>query len=268
MITYGNLVHQFDLLRKYLKFDQSFIIAGWVPYYHDYCLICGILNVLYGNGTFYMMSPFDFLANPGSWFDVVTKYRATHIAGPNFGFELIMNKSTPERRKNWDLSSLRLVQNSSEPVRVNLWKRFTDTFSSECKLDPTVLQSAFGLAEHTVGVTVEGKTILYIERESLEAGKLQVAKNEGKHFRMWFILIFFKDPKYTISMVSCGYNFDGEVDVRIVNPKTLVQCEDLVVGEIWANSPSKAIGMHYKKILRNLFLYRLLWISKRIKGNF
>lgn len=36
MITHGNLVHQFDLLRKYLKFDLPFIIAGWVPYYHDY----------------------------------------------------------------------------------------------------------------------------------------------------------------------------------------------------------------------------------------
>ena len=191
-------------------------------------LICGILNVLYGNGTFYMMSPLDFLANPSSWFDVVTKYRATHIAGPNFGFELIMNKSTAEKRKSWDLSCLRLIQNSSEPVRVSLWKKFMHTFSAECKLDPTVLQSAFGLAEHTVGVTVEGKTILYVERDSLDSGKVKVTLNE--------------DAKYSIGLVSCGFNFGGNVDVRIVNVKTFVQCEELVVGEIWANSPSKAIG--------------------------
>ena len=184
-----------------------------------------------------MMSPMDFLANPSSWFDVVTKYRATHIAGPNFGFELIMNKSTAEKRKTWDLSCLRLIQNSSEPVRVNLWKRFTQTFSTECKLDPSVLQSAFGLAEHTVGVTVQGQTILYVERDSLEMDKIRVTLNE--------------DPKYSIGLVSCGFNFGGNVDVRIVNIKTFMQCEDLVVGEIWANSPSKAGG----KIPRNFIVF-------------
>ena len=46
-------------------------------------------------------------------------------------------------------------------------------------------------------------------------------------------------------LVGCGFpSYNPDIDVRIVDPKSLEQLPDARVGEIWVSSPSKAQGYY------------------------
>ena len=63
---------------------------------------------------------------------------------------------TPEARAGWDLSCLKVVMSAAEPVRPETVDAFLRAFKPS-KLDPRAFCPAYGLAEHTVGVSVRGR---------------------------------------------------------------------------------------------------------------
>jgi acyl-coenzyme A synthetase/AMP-(fatty) acid ligase len=61
------------------------------------------------------MSPLAFVKRPAIWPMVMTRVRATHTAGPDFSYALLLRKTTPEQRATYDLSSLRVVMSAGKP---------------------------------------------------------------------------------------------------------------------------------------------------------
>jgi len=226
VITHGNLAHQIEFSRKALGLTHESRAVFWVPQYHDLGLIGGIMNGMAGNGHLILFSPFSFIKRPALWFDLIHKLRATHTAGPNFGFDLAVKKTTPEQRVQWDLSCLEVVLCGAEPVRANTVREFSKVFSVS-GLNPEAFLPGYGLAEHTVAVTFNGGRIKRFNREMLERDGIvvEVGGNTAQ----------------AIDLVSSGTYF-GDVTIRIVNTEKHTACGENNVGEIWVDSPSKALG--------------------------
>ncbi|HNC96404.1 MAG TPA: AMP-binding protein, partial [Myxococcota bacterium] len=233
-ITHGNLLDQLSMYREELLFGPDARLVFWVPPYHDLGLISGILAVLAGHGQAIMMSPLSFLRRPAAWAEAMVAFRATHIAAPNFAFDLLVRKTTAAQRAAWDLRSLRVVLSGGESIRPATVRRFLAAFA-DSGLSPQSWCSAYGLAEHTVGVTVGGRHLIWVDPVLLDQGRLQVLGETPD--------LLAAPPPGTAGLMSCGSPRAG-VDLRIVDPQTGSALGDGQVGEIWAHSASKAAGYH------------------------
>lgn len=228
-ITHANLGHQIAMNARELGLDRASRSVMWLPHFHDFGLVSGVLSAAGGNGRLHMMSPVSFISRPAVWFEVMTRVRATHTAAPNFAYDLSVRKTTPEQRRRWDLRHLAVAMSAAEPVRAATVAAFCEAFA-DAGLRPAALCPAYGLAEHTVGVSVFGRRVLHVDRRELETRGL-VAPLESA------------GPELTSTFVGCGVPPEG-VRVRIVDPETCEPRGDLAVGEIWVDSASKADGYH------------------------
>lgn len=226
VLTHGNLSHQLEYTRIFMRTDANSRAVFWVPQYHDLGLIGGILNALGGNAQLVLFSPLSFIKRPALWFDLMHKVKATHTAAPNFAYELALRKTTPAQRAAWDLSSLQMVMSAAEPVRASTMQRFLEAFSVS-GLKPEAYLPAYGLAEHTVAVTFNGGVIKHFDKNALEFDRQ---------------VIDCKEPAdHTISLVSSGC-WAEDILLHIVDPDTGIECAADKVGEVWVTSPSKAAG--------------------------
>ena len=227
MITHANVLAEAVANARDLNLRVSVRCVFWVPQYHDFGLISGILSALAGNGHLYMMSPFAFAKRPAVWLEVMSRVRATHSATPNFGLELAVRKTTPEQRAAWDLSALEAIVCAAEPVRASTLESFHAAFAPS-GMRPGVVFPSYGLAEHTVSVTVGGKRVLKVARLALQEGRAAPPT----------------DSDEAVPLVACGRVTKAGLRVRIVDAQTRVPLADGQVGEIWVDSPTKAAGYY------------------------
>ncbi|MFS8104772.1 fatty acyl-AMP ligase [Lentzea alba] len=222
VITHGNLVSEIRANARDLGLGDDTVGAFWLPQYHDLGLISVILSTLTGNSHTYLMSPLSFLHRPALWFDVMSRVRATHTAAPNFAFELALRKTTVEQRASWDLRALRVVMSAAEPIRASTVDAFYAAFASS-GLSRSSFYPAYGLAEHTVSVSMGGKAVLRLDRAALQRGEV-LPSLDG------------------VPIVGCGRVTKPDASVRIVDPETLLPAGPDRVGEIWASSSTCAAG--------------------------
>ncbi|KAJ8645220.1 hypothetical protein MRB53_006968 [Persea americana] len=215
MITHGALIHNVKLMRSRYKSSSRTILVSWLPQYHDMGLIGGIFTAMVSGGSAVLFSPLSFIKNPLLWLQTMTDYRATHSAGPNFAFELVVRRleSNKDKARNYDLSPMVFLMVAAEPVRQKTLKRFIE-LSHTFGLSQEVMAPGYGLAENCVFVSC--------------------AFGEGKP-----ILIDWQ------GRVCCGYvnSNDSDVDIRIVDPETGKEHEEHgKEGEVWISSPSAGVG--------------------------
>ncbi|WP_167978523.1 fatty acyl-AMP ligase [Lentzea indica] len=222
VITHGNLACEISANALDLGLGDDTVGVFWLPQYHDLGLISVILSTLTGNSHSYLMSPLSFLHRPALWFDVMSRVRATHTAAPNFAFDLAVRKTTAEQRAAWDLSALRVVMSAAEPVRASTVDAFCTAFAS-AGLRRSSFYPAYGLAEHTVSVSMGGKAVLRLDRAALQRGEV-LASPDG------------------LPVMGCGRVTKPSAHVLIVDPETCLPCAGDRVGEIWVTSGTKAAG--------------------------
>ncbi len=250
MISHGNILHQLTINARDLGLDLNSRAVLWVPHFHDFCLVSGILSALNGNGALYLMSPITFLRRPHLWPEVMSRVRATHTAAPDFAYRLVVRKTASEQRRRWDLSALRVAMSAAEPIRASTVDAFLASFA-ESGLSPEAFCPAYGLAEHTVGVSVAGRRRLRLDREVLEHEHRVVrvdgdAGDDGGG-----------GGREVLTLFGCGPPSAG-VDVRIVDPESRRELGAGEVGEIWVDSPSKALGYFGRpELTREVFRARL-----------
>jgi acyl-CoA synthetase (AMP-forming)/AMP-acid ligase II len=96
-----------------------------------------------------MQSPIDWVMQPESMLQIITESKCTLAWLPNFAFQFVPRRTPPKRWADYDLSSLRLVINCSEPVRASSMREFQTAFN----IRPDVLQSSYAMAENVFAVT-------------------------------------------------------------------------------------------------------------------
>ena len=229
MISHDNIAHNSVYIQKAFQLTEKSVSVTWLPSFHDMGLIDGIIQPLYTGFLGVVMSPESFLKNPMVWLQAITKYRATHSGGPNLGYELCVRRITPEQQKILDLSSWVSAYNGAEPIRRKTLDNFSDKFRSS-GFKSQYFYPCYGMAEATLmisGGNIEDEPVyLNVQSKSLENNQIVEAEKDSENYQ---------------ELVGCGHVWQ-EMEVKIVDPESCLECGENQVGEIWVLSSSVAQG--------------------------
>ncbi len=229
MLIHGNLMHNAAMTYRMMEHSPDCTFVSWLPVYHDMGLIGGVLQPLYGGFPCVMMPPASFLQSPYSWLKAISDYGGTTSGGPNFAYELCINKITPEQRASLNLSTWNVAFNGAEPIRHETLERFAATFA-ECGFRPEAFYPCYGMAETTLMVSggVKGDLAIAktVEVSALERNQIVEKSDENTYIR---------------TFVGCGKTIP-EQQIVIANPETLTRCLPNEIGEIWVSGPSVGQG--------------------------
>jgi acyl-CoA synthetase (AMP-forming)/AMP-acid ligase II len=231
MVSHSNLMHHCAHIRQAWDYRADSIAATWLPHFHDYGLVDGLIQPLYMGASAFVMSPIAFYARPVRWLMTISRHRVTHSQGPNFAFEHCVDKIKPEQCAGLNLSSWRIASNGSEPIIMDTIERFVAAFEPH-GFRRAAFYPAYGLAEATLLVATR-------QHGGLPAARLCDAEALQKH------RVVEASPEQSAQrvrpVVSCGAPI-GDTNVIIVNPHSLKPCVPSEIGEICVASSGVSIG--------------------------
>jgi len=211
--------------QELLDYRAGDVNVSWCPLTHDMGLIMGALPSIPFGMTSVLMPPGAFIRRPMTWLRAMNQYRGTHGYSPNFGYDLLVNRSTEEERAALDLSCVRTLINGAEPVRTTTRDAFVAAFAVS-GLNPSAHAPGYGLAESSVLVSAATASrpgrIVRLDAAALEMNEVVVRDGDDAGIR-----------------VLCADGVPGSgYDIRIVDPDTSIEMPDGHVGELWVRGPS------------------------------
>src|SRR4051794_25250168 len=228
MVSYANLLANLAMIARAFGNTRRSTYVSWVPLYHDMGLIINALQSLYVGSSCVLMTPVAFVQRPLVWLRAISEYRAEIAGGPNFAFDLCVDRYRPEQMDGTDLSGWKVAFNGAEPVRAESIRRFCQTYAPH-GFAPSAMLPAYGLAEATVLVSAGGRgagpVTRTVSRDRLRAGHVAPPDN----------------PDDAQAIVGCGSAIAGE-RIAIVDPDTMTRLDAGWIGEIWVAGPNVARG--------------------------
>lgn len=230
MVSHQNIIHNSKCINEASHYNPDSISVTWLPYFHDYGLVDGLIQPLYAGIPSFVMSPLAFIKQPLRWLQAISRYRVTHSGGPNFAYDYCVRRITPEQRESLDLSSWCTASMGAEPIRQDTLTAFVKTFG-ECGFRPSTIKPGYGLAEATLVVSFtkpekQEPVFCHLQASSLE-------KNQ--------VFEVMKEQQGVFTVAGCGHPV-GDTKVQIVDPEKCIQCAPEQVGEIWISSASVCQG--------------------------
>lgn len=128
----------------------SDVIVSWLPLYHDMGLIAGFVMPIVSGTHLVLMSPFEWVRQPVSLLETISRHRGTLCWLPNFAYNLIARTLRPGAQ--FDLSSWRAAINCSEPVYDESHRAFIEKLAP-FGFSPDALAVSYAMAENTFAVT-------------------------------------------------------------------------------------------------------------------
>lgn len=227
VVSNKNLLHNEQLIQETFGSSKDTVVLSWLPFHHDMGLIGNVLHTIYTGCTCILMSPLSFMQRPVLWLESIQQYRVTHSGGPNFAYDLCVEKITAEEAAALDLSSWKVAYNGAEPVHAGTLQRFSRHFEKS-KFDPAAFMPCYGMAEATLLVSAIKSSreplIIHIDKTAAEQGRIALSdKDNGK------------------AVVSSGKPANG-MFVKIVSLSTQQECNELEEGEICIAGESVTTG--------------------------
>lgn len=229
MVSHKNIIANQQMMKEFCNHSDKTVFMTWLPLYHDMGLIGNIMHPLYLGVTCYFMEPTHFLQKPLRWLQAISQYQVTTSGGPNFAYDLCVEKISETEKAALDLSSWQIAFNGAEPVRHTTLTNFYNAFK-ECGFSSRAFYPCYGLAEATLMVAGKGwgndvgKNDFRAER--LEPN-MAVETATGEHS--------------TRTLVSCG-NTTLNQEIIIVDPEYKKMLPDGMIGEIWIKGDNVAKG--------------------------
>ncbi len=236
MLSHGNLLHNAAMTYRLMEHSPQSKFVSWLPTYHDMGLIGGILQPLYGGFPCILMPPAAFLQRPYRWLQAISRYQGTTSGGPNFAYELCLQRITPEQLETLDLSSWDVAFNGAEPIQPETLQKFCSKFAP-CGFRQEAFYPCYGMAEASLMVSGGRKmappVFKTIQGDALEHNQAIEASTEDQN-------------KTIYALVSCGQTLPDQT-IRIVHPETLTQCLPNEIGEIWVSGASIGYGYWHQQ---------------------
>jgi acyl-CoA synthetase (AMP-forming)/AMP-acid ligase II/alkylation response protein AidB-like acyl-CoA dehydrogenase len=228
MIRHANLAQHLAGIQTALEYGPDSVSVCWMPHFHDYGLVEGVLAPVFNGTASYLMSPYTFLKRPATWLEAIGKYHGTHTQAFNYAYRYCARRIPPAQREGLDLSSLRSAGNGGEPIHPDTIEEFFAAFAS-CGLRRETMNPVFGLAEATLLVTAardpERPRASRFDSAALARGCVKPAgETAGSR-----------------ALISCGRPLP-ETEILIVDPDTRRPVSQDETGEIWVASPGVAAG--------------------------
>ncbi len=211
---------------------QAFV--GWLPLYHDMGLVSQALLPMFANCAVYMLSPFDFLADPVAWVRMLSKYGGSICASPTSGYRMVLERVTDKDVESLNLSRWELAACGAEPVSASVLEEFAARFAP-CGFQRNALRPTYGLAEATLAVSMSqrGSHNQYIRVHRTELGLMNsiTPLTQGGAC-----------APDEIDVVGLGPAIDGTT-IRIVDDEGNTVPGDSICGEVLVSGESNAIGL-------------------------
>jgi fatty-acyl-CoA synthase len=187
-ITHGNLISNIEAMAEMAKLDiQNDIMVSWLPMFHDMGMVGFYTTPMLIGVRLVKVTPVDFLTAPLLWAQLITKYRATITAAPNFAYALLGRRlSTADDSAGYDLSTLRIALNGAEPIDEKAVRAFTEA-GARYGMPAECVFPAYGMAEATLAVSFAplftGLTLDYVDADALESqgGAVPVDPSAADH---------------------------------------------------------------------------------------
>jgi acyl-CoA synthetase (AMP-forming)/AMP-acid ligase II len=199
--------------------------------FHDMGLIGTVIQPVFTGFSCVLMPPAAFIQKPMRWLRAISRFGATSSGGPNFGYDLCVQRRRTEDLAGVDLRSWRVAFNGAEPVRAATLDAFTRAFAphgfSEAAHFP-----CYGLAEATLLVTggpeSTGARTLEVDAAACEARRIEPARPAPPD----------AERPERRAIVSCGTLPEtGDCALRIVDPSTGAALAEDRIGEICIAGP-------------------------------
>ncbi|MGZ9159141.1 MAG: fatty acyl-AMP ligase, partial [Nitrospira sp.] len=229
MVSHGNMTAQSRCITEAGGYAEHSVTLSWMPHFHDYGLVKGIIQPAWIGRPSYLMSPLTFLKRPLRWLDAIQRHQVTHSGGPNFAYRHCVETIKLEDRAHLDLSGWEVASCGAEPIASDTIDRFAEAFAP-AGFRREAFSPAYGMAEFTLLISLKRQgllpTVQALDPAALEQGVVSDAKSEAAPVRQ---------------VVGCGVPV-GDTKVVIAHPETLSRCAAQQIGEIWLAGASTAQG--------------------------
>ena len=229
VVSHRNLLHNERMLQRATEHSGPGLGVCWLPLHHDMGLLGGVLQGLFHGAPVMLMSPLAMVARPVRWLQAISRYRADTSGGPNFAFEMCVDRISAEQKAGLDLSQWSVAIVGAEPIDPKTLARFSAAFEP-CGFRPEAFYPSYGLAEATLFVTGGAKYERPVVR-SFDAGSLE--KGVPREAAA--------DEPGARALVGCGRTWMGQ-ELAIVDPESCARKPEGAIGEIWVRGPSSAAG--------------------------
>ena len=153
MLRQRNILSSVMATSAMSNFTQDDVSLNWLPLDHPGPIVrCVIRTTFLGCQQIHAPTGVV-LADPLKWFDWIERYRVTTTWAPNFAYALVNDRAEAIKKRQWDLSSVRSILNTAEPIAVQTAKKFLELLAPY-GLAATAMQSSWGMAETCSSVTV------------------------------------------------------------------------------------------------------------------
>jgi fatty-acyl-CoA synthase len=172
-ITHGNLYANMTAMAQVAELNAEHdVLVSWLPLFHDMGMV-GFLTVPMALGLeLVKVTPADFLSGPTLWAELISRYRGTVTAGPNFAYAMAARRlAAVEDDRAYDLSRLRIALNGAEPIDPAAARSFTDA-CARFGMKPGAMLCAYGMAEATLAVSFAGLGV-GLEVDEIDAERLE-----------------------------------------------------------------------------------------------
>ncbi|MDV9170884.1 fatty acyl-AMP ligase, partial [Streptomyces sp. W16] len=216
MVSQRNLLAQAEDIRRTWSYDDDSVSVCWMPYFHDYGLVEGLIQPLWSGIPSYLMTPMSFLKSPAAWLRAISEFGATHSSGAAFAYDYCLKRVGDRQTEGLDLSRWRCTSIGAERVQERVLDAFTERFG-HFGFRRETFRPAYGLAEFTLMAT-----------SHRPGEEIRVLPADAVGVTPW-------------PLVGCG-PATGGTRVLITDPDTRTPREDGTVGEIWLAGDCKTLG--------------------------
>ena len=217
-LTHAAVLRQLGYLADTLKICAQDRMYSWLPLYHDMGLIACFMLPMACHIPVVMQSPIDWVMQPESMLQVVSQFRSTLGWMPNFAFQFVPRRTPQRRWSDYNLSSLRLLINCSEPVRASSMREFQRAFG----IQEGVLQSSYAMAENVFAVTQSdvarpGPSVIWIDGQQFRSAHRIESVPEGTPGALSFTSSGRLLPNHQLRIVpdpGTGHDLVGEIQIK------------------------------------------------------
>jgi acyl-CoA synthetase (AMP-forming)/AMP-acid ligase II len=228
MISHRNLIQNSAAINHCFQDTPDSVGVSWLPPYHDMGLIGSVLQPIYVGATMVLMPPLAFVFKPFRWLNAISKYGATTSGGPNFAYDLCVQKITEKQRLSLDLARWDVAFTGAEPIRSETLEKFYEMFRHH-GFHREAFYPCYGMAETTLivsgGLKESTPILCQVKDTSPSQDEISVGVRSSD----------------TKMIVGCG-TASLNLEIAIVDPISLKPCESDKVGEIWVRGSSVAQG--------------------------
>ena len=228
MVSHGNLMDNLEMIHTAFGNTRHSTYVSWLPLYHDMGLVFNAFTSLYAGALCVLLAPVTFMRRPMTWLHAIHSYRAEVAGGPNFAFDLCVDRMTAEQTAGLDLSCWRSAPIAAEPVRHDTIRRFAAAFEP-FGFSARAMYPCYGTAEATVMISGRlrglGPTTFTVSRTCLQQNEVKVPTT-------------IEDRQI---LVGCGGSL-GREEIAVVDPDSCKRLGTNRVGEIWVRGPNVALG--------------------------